>query len=138
MREEGEALNSKPSTYFVYLQHRTSFIMIHNNIFIYIYIYIYMVQYAIIQPFCEKSGKNWIFKKLIIFKEMHQISSYISRNVHRTVREQDFIKNWVQGVPKNSKKKSNFWGNYQKFENTQFLLLYFSSPKKATENVFLS
>ena len=67
-----------------------------------------MVQYAIIQHFCQKSGKNRILKKLTIFKVMHQIGSYISQNVHKTIREQDFIKRSVQGVPKISKNSRTF------------------------------
>ena len=67
-----------------------------------------MVQYAIIQHFCQKSGKNRILKKLTIFKVIHQICSYISQNVHKTIREQDFIKKIVQGVPKISLKNRSF------------------------------
>ena len=73
-----------------------------------IYIHIYMVQYAIIHHFCQKFGKNRILKKLYIFKSMHQIITYTSQNVHRTMKEQDFRKYGVQGVPKNQKKGRTF------------------------------
>ena len=45
-----------------------------------------MVQYAIIQHFYQKSGKSWNSHLLVIFKVMHVISSYISQNVHRTMK----------------------------------------------------
>ena len=59
--------------------------------------------------------QNWILKKLTIFKVMYQISLYISQNAHRAMKEQDFVKNWVQGVPKNSKRVLGIFEKLQIF-----------------------
>ena len=47
---------------------------------------IYMVQYSIIQHFYQKSGKSWNFHLPVIFKVMHVMSSYVSQNVHMTMK----------------------------------------------------
>ena len=49
-------------------------------------IYIYMVQYAEIQHFYQKSGKNENFYFPVIFKVIHVMTSYISQTVHRTIK----------------------------------------------------
>ena len=50
-----------------------------------------MVQYAIIQHFYEKSGKNENFNLPVIFKGLHVMSSYVSQIVHRTIKVQASI-----------------------------------------------
>ena len=95
-----------------------------------------MVQYAIIQHFCQKSGENRIFKKLTIFKVMHQIGSYISQNVHKTIREQDFMKRLVQGVPKISKNSRTF-GEIIKNLKTHNFCCFISRPLKMLQKMSL-
>ena len=48
-----------------------------------------MVQYAIIQHFYQKVGKNENFNSAHVFRVKHQMSSYISQNVHRTIKVED-------------------------------------------------
>ena len=50
-----------------------------------------MVQYAIIQHFHQKSGKNENFNSAPIFKVNHHMSLYISKNAHRTIKVEDFM-----------------------------------------------
>ena len=45
-----------------------------------------MVQYAEIQHFYQKSGKNENFYLPVIFKVIRVMSSYISQTVHRTIK----------------------------------------------------
>ena len=52
---------------------------------------LYMVQYAIIQHFHQKSGKNENFNSAPIFKVKHHMSSYISQNVQKTIKVQDLM-----------------------------------------------
>ena len=56
-----------------------------ENVYV-LYIEIYMVQYAEIQHFYQKSGKNENFYLPVIFKVIRVMSSYISQTVHRTIK----------------------------------------------------
>ena len=47
---------------------------------------LYMVQYAEIQHFYKKFGKNENFYLPVIFKVIRVMSSYISQTVHRTIK----------------------------------------------------
>ena len=50
---------------------------------------IYVVQYNIIQHFYQKVGKKENFNSAPIFRVKHQMSSYISKNVYRTIKVND-------------------------------------------------
>ena len=55
-----------------------------------VYVYIYMVQFTTKQCFRLEIGRKSIFKRAYHFKVRHCMSSYISQNVHRTMKKRSF------------------------------------------------